>query len=107
MSAYFNLRYGMFRVLLGEQKRRMRVAFNTVIKRIFKLSKYTDVIVYIDSKPYDIILDERRFLLLQSLQSPRGAKRKCEHVVSHSKDVMRIIMEYSVSFILSAGYVRR
>ena len=42
--------------LLGEQRRRMRDAFNTVVRRIFKLGKYRptsvrDVIVYIGSKP--------------------------------------------------------
>ena len=55
--------------LLGEQRHRMSVAFNTVARQIFKLSKYTsvhNVIFYIGSKPCDIILDERRFLLLQS-----------------------------------------
>ena len=54
--------------LLGEQRRRMRVVFNTVVRRIFKLNKYytsvRDVIVYIGSKLCDIILDERCCLLL-------------------------------------------
>ena len=67
-----------------------------------------DVIVYIGLKPCDIILDERRFLLLQScMQNACGVTRKCGHVSSHSKDVLRIIVEYSVYFNLSARYVRR
>ena len=112
MSAYFNLAYAMecFE-LLGEQRLRMRVAFNTVVKRSFKLIKYTsvhDVSVYIGSMFCDIILDERRFLLLQScIQSACGVKRKCGHVLSYSKDVLHIIMEYCVYFNLSTGYVRR
>ena len=91
----------------------MRIAFNTVVRRIFKLSKYTsvrDVIVYIGSKPCDIILDdhERHFLFLRScMQSAYDVIRKCEHVLSHSKNVLRITMEYSVYFNLSAGYIKR
>ena len=56
--------------LFSEQRRKMRVAFNTVIRRIFKLSKYTsvhDVIVFMGSKPSDIILDERRFFIVAVL----------------------------------------
>ena len=68
-----------------------------------------DVIVYIGSKPCDIILNERCFLLLQSCmqQSMCGIIGKCGYVLSLSKDVLSIIMEYSVYFNFSAGYVRR
>ena len=69
-----------------------------------------DVIVYIGSKPCDIILDdhEKHFLfLLSCMQSACDVIRKCEHLLSHSKDVLRIIMEYSVYFNLSAGYIKR
>ena len=55
--------------LLCEQKRKMCVAFNSVNKRIFRSSRFTsvrDVNVYIGSKPCDILLDERRFLLNMS-----------------------------------------
>ena len=97
--------------LFGKHRCRVRAAFNTVVRRIFKLSKYSsvrDVIVCIGSKPCDIILDERRVSLLQScMQSACGVIRKCGHVLSHSKDVLRIIMENSVYFNLSAGYVKR
>ena len=52
--------------LLVEQKRKLCVAFNKVIGRIFKLLRYTsvsEVIVYIGSKPYDILVDEKRFFI--------------------------------------------
>ena len=109
MSAYFNLLYEVFWVT-WRVKARMCVAFNTVVRQIFKLSKYTsvhDVIIYIGSKPCDIILDERGFLLLQScMQSACGVIRKCRHMLYHSNDVLRIILEYSVYFNFSTGYVR-
>ena len=67
-----------------------------------------DVIVYIGSKPSNIISNDRRFVLLQScMQSACGVVEKCGHVLSHSKDVLCIIMEHSVYFHLSTGYVRR
>ena len=56
-------------VLLSEQRRKLCVAFNIVIRRIFKFSRYTsehDLIVYVGSKPCDILLDERHSLLFMS-----------------------------------------
>ena len=56
-------------MLLSEQRRKLRVAFNTVTKRVFKLSRYTsvhDLIVYIGSKPCDNLLDKRCSSLLMS-----------------------------------------
>ena len=41
-------------------------AFNSAVRHIFRLSRFTsvrDVIVYIGSKTCDILIDERRFLL--------------------------------------------
>ena len=79
-------------------------AFNAAVRRIFQLSKYISVrdiglIVFIGLKPCDIILDERRFLLLQSyMQSACSAIRKYRLVLSHLKDALHIIMEYSVYF---------
>ena len=63
--------------------------------------------MYIGLKPRDIILDERCFLLLQScMQSASGIIRKSGHELSHSKDILCIIIEYSVYFNLSAGCAR-
>ena len=55
--------------LLEYEKRHITVAFNTVIRRIFKLSKHTSVryvLHCIGSNPGKILLDERRCLLLCS-----------------------------------------
>ena len=47
-------------------------------------------------------------LLLQScMQSACDVIRKFGYALFHSKDLLRIIMEYSVYFNLSTGYVRR
>ena len=54
-------------LLLVEQKRKLCEAFNKLIKRIFKLSRFTSVCVvifYIGSKPCDILIDERRFFII-------------------------------------------
>lgn len=48
-------------VLLSEQRQKLSEDFNTVIQRIFKLSRFTSVrniIMYAGSKPCDILVDE-------------------------------------------------
>ena len=55
--------------LLEYEKRHITVAFNTVIRRIFKLSKHTSVrhvLHCLGSKPEKNLNDERRCLLLSS-----------------------------------------
>jgi hypothetical protein len=82
------------------QKQRLNVAFNTVIRRVFKLSKYTSVkniIFYIGGKPVKILLDERRCLLIKScLDGSCGLLRKCARLVGWTDDFMRIRCDYGV-----------
>ena len=89
----------------------MCVSFNSVIRRIFRLFRFTsvrDVIVYIGSKPCDLFIDDRRFLLNMScLNSQYSTIRLCGHLLSNSHDVTRISMKYSVFVNLSVAGVRR
>jgi hypothetical protein len=51
-------------MLLTEQRRKLGVAFNTVVRRCFGLSRYAsvrDVIVLIGFKPCDILLEKSVF----------------------------------------------
>ena len=55
--------------LLDSQKRKIKVLFNFVIRRIFKISKFSSVrkiINLIGSKVGHILLNERLFLLIIS-----------------------------------------
>jgi Reverse transcriptase (RNA-dependent DNA polymerase) len=105
------LTYGMeCFALLSEQRRKLSVAFNTVIRRIFKLSRYTsvrDIIIIVGSKPCDVLVDERRVLqLLTCLKGDCDVIRICGRLLCNSRDLMRIFMKYDVHFTLSAGLVK-
>ena len=97
--------------LLVEQTRKLCIAFNSVIRCIFKLSRYTslcEVIVYIGSKPRDILLDERRFLLLLfCLKSICNPIRLGACLMKDSADVRCIKMKHNVDFIVSASAMRK
>jgi hypothetical protein len=57
--------------MLSEQRQNLSVAFNTIIQRIFKLSRFTsvrNVIMYAGSKPSNILVDERHLLQLSCLK---------------------------------------
>jgi hypothetical protein len=95
------LTYGLecFR-LLSYQKQKVNVAFNTIIRRIFKLSRYTsvrDIIMCIGCKPTSDLLDERRILLLLScLHSEFCVVSRCAHSLRYTVDFVRICNVYGV-----------
>ena len=98
-------------MLLSEQRRKLCVAFNSVIKRIFKLSRYIslhDLIAYIGSKPCDIFLDERRSLLLMSyLKSIYNVVKICGHLLIDLAEFRRISMKYDTDLVLPVGLIRQ
>ena len=104
--------YGLECVRLkAAQKQRLSVSFNTVIRRVFKLSRYTsvkNVIFYVGGKPVKILLDERRCLLIKScLYGSCGILRKCARLVGWTDDFMRIRCTYGVHESMSVGVLRR
>ena len=67
-----------------------------------------EVIVYIASKPCDILLGEWRFLLLLScLKNICNSIRLSAYLMKDSADVRRIKMKYNVDFIVSARVVMK
>ena len=104
--------YGMECVRLkAAQKQRLSVAFNTAIRRVFKLSKYTsvkNVIFYVGGKPVKVLLDERRCLLIKScLDGSYGVLRKCARLVGWTDDFMRIRCSYGVHESLPVSLIKK
>ena len=97
--------------LLVAQKCKLCLSFITIIRRIFKLFRYTSVrkgIVYIRSKPCNILLDERRFLLsLSCLESTCNPIRLSACLMKDSANVRCIKMKCNVDFIVPASVVKK
>jgi hypothetical protein len=97
--------------LLEQQKHKLCVALNTVVRRIFNMSRRTsvrDIIVYAGSKPCDVMLDERHFLLLREcLRSDYGIVRLCGRLHGQLKYVTKICLTYGVSDVLPVTAIKK
>ena len=105
------LMYGLesFRLLAAERDK-VKMAFNCVIRRIFKLSKFTSVrhiIHMIGSKPGNILIDERRCLLLLSCSRDEcTVVRNVASVLACCDDFNRIFITYNVSSVYCSYEVK-
>ena len=87
------------------------MAFNTVIRKIFKLSKHTSVrhvIHYIGSKPCKIFIDERRRLLISSrLTSCYASVKNIAFLFILSDDFNRLCVNYDICYLYKQHEIRQ
>jgi hypothetical protein len=98
--------------LLEQQKHKLCVALNTVVRRILIcLEEHLYgiiIIVYAGSKPCDVMLDERHFLLLREcLRSDYGIVRLCGRLHGQLKYVTKICLTYGVSDVLPVTAIKK
>lgn len=105
------LLYGLECIVLNSaQRHKLNVAFNNVMRRIFKVSRRTSVrnlLYYVGIKPVKILLDERRCLLLAScLSSNAGVLRRSALLASYCDDYDRLSSDYGVCIRMDVGLIR-
>ena len=97
--------------LLNSQRQQITMAFNTVIRKIFKLSKHTSVrhvIHYIGSKPCKILIDERRCLLISlCLTSCYASVKNIALLYILSDDFNFLCVNYDICYLYNQHEIRQ
>jgi hypothetical protein len=94
------LLYGVDSVVLhNEQIRKLSVAYNNAVRRCFVLSRFSsvrNVLFYMGSSPLNMILDQRRVLLLKECLKCEGVLRLFALMYVESSDFFNLCCTYDV-----------
>ena len=92
------------------QKRRIKVAYNNIVRRIFNLGRFVsvrNVIAFIGAKPADIAADERRLLLVHECWfSLSSLLHDCAYITVNSNVFTNLSFVYDVHVNMSRNKIK-